>query len=107
MPDRLGVMALEDVLGGAVPVVHAVAEAVFPLLAVGAAARFRPLAVAEGLEAVLPDRLKVVLVDVSLREPVPVDVGAGADAAVDEDGGDVHAGVAEIPHGPDLLLIST
>ena len=100
-------MALEDLVRRPVPIVHAVAEAVLPLLAVGASARFRPVAAAENLEAFLPDFVEVVLVDVSLREPVPVDVGTGADAAVDEDGGDVYAGVAEIPYGPDFLLIST
>ncbi len=78
-------MALEDFGGGAVPVVHAATEAVAPLLAVGATARLCPAAVAEGLEAFVPDLPEIISVDIALRESVAVDVGTGADAAIDED----------------------
>ena len=86
-------MALEHLGGGAVPVVHAAAEAVAPFPAAGAAARPGPVAVAERLEALLPHFVEIILIDAALREPVPVDVGTGRNAAVDEDGGDVDAGV--------------
>ena len=60
----------------------------------------------EGQKSVLPDVPEVIVIDIALGEEVPVDVGAGADAAVDEDGGYVHAGVAEVADVADLLLVS-
>ena len=88
------------------PVVHAAAKAVFPLFAGGADAGAGPVVVPEGLEAVLPNFPKAILIDISLRETVPVNVGTGADAAVNEDGGNVHPGVAEMAHGAHLFLVS-
>jgi len=99
-------VALEHFFGGAVPVVHAAAKAVAPLGAAGAPALLRPFPVPEGQEAVLPDLPEVIVINVALGEEVTVDVGAGADAAVDEDGGYVHAGVAEVADVADLLLVS-
>ena len=99
-------MALERLPGVSVPVVHAAAQAVLPLLAAGAAAAMGPAAVPEGLEARFPHFIEVVLIDVSLGEPVAVDVGTGADATVDEDGSDIDAGVTESAHGTDLFLVS-
>ncbi len=57
-------MALEQL--ASVPVVHAVAKAVFPLLAGSADAFLCPDPVAEILETLLPDLEKVVIVDISL-----------------------------------------
>ena len=91
---------------GAVPVVHAATEAVFPLPAgLAGALAAGPFAAAEGLETMLPDFVQIVLVDIALREIVPVDVGTGADAAVNQDGGDVDAGAAEETVVADLLLV--
>ncbi len=59
-------MALEHLGRGTMPVVHAVPEAVLPLLAAGATARPGPVAVAEGLEARLPDLLEIVFLDIPL-----------------------------------------
>ena len=78
------------------PVVHAVAEAVFEGFAVLALPFAGPVAVAEGLESGVPDFPEVVGVDVALAEMLAVDVGAGADGAIDENRGDVDACMAEV-----------
>ena len=77
-------MAVNHILARAVPVVHSVAEAHFEGFAILADARARPFAVAERLKTLIPNLIKIVGVDAALRETVAVDVGAGADAAVDE-----------------------
>ena len=59
-------MAIEHLCTVTVPVVHAVAQAVPPDLAVGTPALARPAAVAEGLEAFFPDLKEIVLVDIAL-----------------------------------------
>ena len=107
LPSDLGIVALEDGVSRSVPVMHTAAEAVAPLLAVGADAGFRPGAVAERLEALIPDLPEIVSVNVALGEAVAVDVGAGADAAVVEDGCDVDAGVTEVADVADLLFVAT
>ena len=99
-------MALKDFLAGPVPVVHTVPEAVAPFPAGSAAAFFCPAAVAERLEAPFPDRIEIVRIDIALGKGVAVDVGAAADPSVDEDGGDVDAGMAEVADVPDLLLVA-
>ena len=99
-------MALEDFSGAIVPIVHPIPEAVAPDLAILAPARPGPVPLAVGHEAGLPNLVEIVRVDTALRETVPVDVGAGADAAVDEDRRDVDAGAAEIPDVADFLLVS-
>ena len=89
------------------PVVHAVAEAVAEGFAVFAHTTACPTAVAEGLETGLPHLPKVVVVDVALGEGVAVDVGAGADGAVDEDGSDVDACMAEVGILAHAALVTT
>lgn len=100
MAENLVVVAVDEFyrisVHGQVPVVHAVAEAVFEDFAVFADTLPCPLTVAEGLEAGVPDFPEVVGVYVSLAEMLAVDVGAGTDGAVDEDGGDVDARVTEV-----------
>ena len=88
------------------PVVHSAAQAAIEDLAVAALTATRPIALAEGLEAVMPHFEEVVLVDVALPEGLAVDVGAGADGAVDEHRGDVDAGVAEIGVLAHLALVA-
>ena len=88
------------------PVVHTIAEAVFEGFAMLALSLAGPFAMAEGLEAGVPDFPEVVGVDVALTEMLAVDVGAGADGAVDEDGGDVDAGMAEVGILTYLALIT-
>ena len=100
------IMAVEHFGAVAVPVVHAVAEAVAPDFAVGAGALAGPAAVAECLEPVFPDVVEIVFVDTPLTEGVAVDIGAGADASVDEDRGDVDPRVAEVWDVADLSFIS-
>jgi hypothetical protein len=105
--EGFGEVALEEGGSwGAVPVVHAVAKAVFPVLAGGAVPFPGPGAVPECLEAGFPNLIEVVLVDVSLGEGVAVYVGAGADASVYKDGGDVDACAAEEACSTDLLFVS-
>ena len=84
---------------------HTIAEAVFEGFAMLALSLAGPFAMAEGLEAGVPDFPEVVGVDVALTEMLAVDVGAGADGAVDEDGGDVDTGVAEIGGPAHFVLV--
>ena len=77
-------MAIDNVHARAVPVVHSVAQTHFERLAILADARACPFAVAERLKTLVPNLVKIIGVDAALREAVAVDVGAGADAAVDE-----------------------
>ena len=99
-------MALKGIQTSAVPVVHPASEAVAPLRAFFAAAFPCPAAVTERLEAVVPYLPETVFADIALREPVPVDVRTGTDAAVDEHRSDVHAGVAEEAAVADLLFVA-
>ena len=48
------------------PVVHSAAEAVFELRASGAGALFCPVTVAEDLELVFPDFIKIIAINVAL-----------------------------------------
>ena len=89
-------MAVDGRVAIAMPVVHAVSEAVFEGFAVFAGALLGPVAVAEDLKAGVPNLPEVVGVDIALGEALAVDVGTGADGAVDEDGGNVDAGVTEV-----------
>ncbi len=97
-------MAFEEV--AAVPAVEAAAQAVAPVLALcAAAAAAGPGPIAEGLETGLPDVPEIVFIDAALSERVAVDVGAGGDSAVDQDRGDIDAGVAEETVAAHPLLV--
>lgn len=65
-----------------------------------------PTSVAEPLKTVLPDLVEVILIDTPLGEKVPVDIGAGGDASIDEDRRDIHSCAAEVPDIPDFLLVA-
>ena len=77
----------------------------FPFPAVRAGSYTGPFPVAEGLETPFPDFVKIVRIDVPLAEKVAVDIGAGTNTAVDEDGGDVDPGAAEKAKVPHFFLI--
>ena len=98
-------MAAEDLGAVSVPVVHSATQAVFELRASGTGALFCPVTVAENLELVLPDFVEVVLVDVALGKYIPVNVRAGTDTAVYQNGSYVDSGVAEMAHRTHLFLI--
>ena len=66
------------------PVVHTVAEAHIEGFAVVADALSRPLPIAERLETGLPDIPEAVRVDIALGESFTVNVGTGADGAVNQ-----------------------
>ena len=99
------VVAVDDFLAVAVPVVHAITEAVFEGFAVFAGALLGPVAVAEDLKAGVPNLPEVVGVDIALGEALTVYVGTGTDGAVDEDGGDVDARVTEVGSLTHLALV--
>ena len=89
------------------PVVHTVAEAHIEGFAVVADALACPLPVSEWLETGLPDIPEVVGVDIALGETCTVDVGTGADGAVNQYGGNVYPCMAEIGSLPHLALVAT
>ena len=73
--------------------VHSVALAPFPVLAVGAVVFPHPAPVTVGLEAMIPDIHKVILVDVALVV-VRTDARAGRDRTVNQHGTDSNTGLA-------------
>ena len=90
------VVTIQHLIAVAVPVVHTAAKTSVEHTTVAALASACPVALAEGFEALLPHLEKVVFVYVALPEGSAVDVGTGAYGTVDENRGDVDAGVAEI-----------
>lgn len=80
----LSVVAVDYLHAVVVPVVHTVAQAVLEYFAVFAHTFACPLAIAEGLESVLPHLVEAVFVDVALSEGLAVDIGAGAYCAIDQ-----------------------
>ena len=87
------------------PIVHTVTEAVLEDFAAFALSLARPVSVAEGPEAAVPDLPEVVGVDIALAEMLAVDIGTGTDGSVDEDGGDIDARVTEIRGLTHLALV--
>ena len=85
---------------------HGAAKAVLVYLAVGARALFHPFTVAERLETVFPDIKEIILVDVTLHIAT-VNVGAGGNRAVNQDGSNGDASTAEIIPVAHLALIGT
>ena len=84
--------------------VHSVALAPFPVLAVGAVVFPHPIPVTVGLEAMLPDIHKIILVDVALVI-VRTDARAGGDRTVNQHGTDSNTGLAGIEMIPHITLI--
>jgi len=84
----------QNILFVAVPVVEAVSATVFEFAATSALPSAHPVAVSEGLKTQLPNLIKIIAIDISLSERA-VDVGAGGNGAVDQDGSDVDACPAE------------
>ena len=84
--------------------VHGAAEAVFINLAILADACFHPITVSEDLESIFPYVKEIVLIDVALGK-ASVDVGAGGNGAVHEDGSDGDAGSTEVIPIADLALV--
>ena len=83
---------------------HGTAKAIFVNHTIFADTCFHPAAVAKELKTVFPNVKEVVMVDVALCETA-VDVGAGGDGAIDEDGSDGDAGTAEVVPITDLALV--
>ena len=98
------VVAVEQLAVIAVQV-HAAAQAVAEHPAVGTRTPPRPLAVAEGLETVLPHIPEVVAVDVALVE-VGADRRAARNGAVDTDRGDRHPRGTLVELVADLGLVA-
>ena len=91
----------------AVPIMHTVSEAVFEHFTVFAHPLSCPTAVTEKLETVIPHIPEVIVVYVALPKTFAVNVGTGADSAVDKHRGDVYASVTEIGRLPHLAFVWT
>lgn len=83
---------------------HCPTEAALINLAVSTLACFHPCAVAERLETVFPNVDKIILIDVALGKTT-VDVGAGRDGAIYQNGADSDARAAEIEPVAHLALV--
>ena len=89
-------MAVNHIFDRTMPIVHSVAKAILEGFALFANSRARPVAVAERFKTLVPNLIEIVGVDVALRETVAVDVGTGADAAINQHRGYVDTCMAEI-----------
>ncbi len=85
---------------------HRTAKAILKHLAISTLSSFHPGTVTEGLETVFPNVEEIVLIDVAL-DITSVDVGAGGNGAIYEDGADSNTRAAEIEPIADLALVGT